>query len=205
LPIYPRGVLPGGPRRRAGRPPGEHPPGPALRDHRRVGGQRRGQPRGDQLAVNNDFQILDGAPGDVTVYRDDNSYSYLLPNLDFSIDFTDTLKGRASFSRTIARAPFTSLAAGPGNVNTPTGSILLNESSRASADTQNTKLKPLESNNIDLALEWYFADASYLSATYWNKQVNNFLGTSVERGTMYDLTDPPSGPDAQAALAFLDS
>jgi len=154
---------------------------------------------------NNDFQILDGTPGDVTVYRDDNSYSYLLPNLDFSIDFTDTLKGRASFSRTIARAPFTSLAAGPGNVNTPTGSILLNESSRASADTQNTKLKPLESNNIDLALEWYFADASYLSATYWNKQVNNFLGTSVERGTMYDLTDPTSGPDAQAALAFLDS
>jgi len=154
---------------------------------------------------NNDFQIKDGAPGDATVYRDTNSYSYILPNLDFSIDFTDTLKGRASFGRTIARAPFTSLAAGPGNVNRPNGSVLLNESSRGSADAQNTKLRPLESNNVDLALEWYFADASYLSATYWNKSVNNFLGTAVERGTMYDLTDPTSGPDALAALAFLDS
>src|SRR5690606_37077340 len=154
---------------------------------------------------NNDFQIKDGAPGDATVYRDMNSYSYILPNLDFSIDFTDTLKGRASFGRTIARAPFTSLAAGPGNVNRPNGSVLLNESSRGSADAQNTKLRPLESNNVDLALEWYFADASYLSATYWNKSVNNFLGTAVERGTMYDLTDPTSGPDALAALAFLDS
>src|SRR5690606_29749536 len=103
---------------------------------------------------NNDFQIKDGAPGDATVYRDTNSYSYILPNLDFSIDFTDTLKGRASFGRTIARAPFTSLAAGPGNVNRPNGSVLLNESSRGSADAQNTKLRPLESNNVDLALEW---------------------------------------------------
>ena len=43
---------------------------------------------------------------------------------------------------------------------------------------QNPALKPLESDNLDLALEWYFANASYVSATYWTKSVNNFIISS---------------------------
>ena len=35
--------------------------------------------------------------------------------------------------------------------------------------------------------------------------MDNFIGNSVVRGTMYGLTDPTSGPDAQAALDFINS
>src|SRR5690606_16803085 len=110
-------------------------------------------------------------------------YSYMLPNLDFSIDFTDTLKGRASFSKTIARAPLGNLYAGPG-AQQPSGSILTDPSTRASGSAQNPALRPLEADNLDLALEWYFGDASYVSVTYWNKSVDNFVGNTVQQESL---------------------
>ncbi|WP_407354076.1 TonB-dependent receptor [Luteimonas sp. R10] len=151
---------------------------------------------------NNDHRIE--RSDEVLPFSEENSYSYILPNLDFSIDLTDDLKARASFSQTIARAPYGDLYAGPG-VNAPTGSTLVNPSTRASGDAKNPGLEPLESDNLDLALEWYFAPSSYVSVTYWNKRVDNFIGNSVVRENLYGLTDPGAGPDAEAALAFLQS
>jgi len=151
---------------------------------------------------NNDFQLARST--DMQPFAQEHSYSYVLPNLDFDISFTDQLKGRASFGQTIARAPYNNLIAGP-TPGTPTGSILINPSTRAAGNAQNPELDPLESDNLDLALEWYFAESSFVSVTFWNKQVNNFIGNTVSRETMYGLRDPTSGPDAQAALAFLQS
>ncbi|MBU8976716.1 MULTISPECIES: TonB-dependent receptor [unclassified Lysobacter] len=157
-------------------------------------------PSAIQWQANNDFRIL--RSDDQQPFSETHSYDYVLPNLDFSIDITDEIKGRASFSKTIARAPYNNLYAGP-TPNQPTGSILINPSTRAGGDAQNPALDPLESDNLDLAIEWYFADASFVSVTFWNKDVKNFIGTSVVREPLYGLTDPTSGPDAQAALAFL--
>ncbi|RPE81866.1 TonB-dependent receptor [Vulcaniibacterium tengchongense] len=159
-------------------------------------------PSAIEWQANNDFRIIRSE--EVQPFSEKADYSYVLPNLDFSIDITDELKGRASFSKTIARPPYGNLYAGP-NPNQPTGSILVNPSTRADGDAQNPGLEPLESDNLDLALEWYFADASYVSVTFWNKSVDNFIGTTVVRENLYGLTDPTSGPDAQAALAFLQS
>jgi TonB-dependent receptor len=150
----------------------------------------------------NDFRIAQSS--EVQPFSETGRYSYLLPNVDFSIDFTSELKGRASYSQTIARPGYGNLYAGP-TANNPTGSILVAESMRASGDAQNPALEPLESNNLDLALEWYFAPSSFVSVTYWNKRVNNFIGTTQIRENLYGLRDPTSGPDAQAVLAFLQS
>ena len=151
---------------------------------------------------NNDFRI--DLSNEQQPFSEKASYSYILPNLDFSIDFTDELKGRASFGKSIARAPIGNLYAGPG-AQQPSGSVLLDPATRASGNAQNPALKPLESDNLDLALEWYFADASYVSLTYWNKSVTNFIGNTVSQESLYGLRDPTSGPDAQAALDFLTS
>ena len=159
-------------------------------------------PEAIEWQANNDFRIV--LSEEQQPFSEKADYSYVLPNLDFSIDFTDELKGRASFGKTIARAPYGNLYAGPG-AQQPFGSVLLDPSVRASGSAQNPGLKPLESDNLDLALEWYFADASYVSVTYWNKTVDNFIGNTVAQESLYGLTDPTSGPDAQAALAFLQS
>ncbi|MET0582008.1 MAG: TonB-dependent receptor, partial [Pseudoxanthomonas sp.] len=159
-------------------------------------------PEAIEWSANNDFRIV--LSDEQQPYSEKNSYSYILPNLDFSIDFTEQLKGRASFGKTIARAPYGNLYAGPG-AQQPSGSVLLDAAARASGSAQNPSLMPLESDNLDLALEWYFADASYLSLTYWNKSVDNFIGNTVAQESLYGLRDPTSGPDAQAALDFLTS
>ncbi len=159
-------------------------------------------PEAIEWQANNDFRIVPSE--EQQPFSESTDYSYILPNLDFSIDFTDQLKGRASFGRTIARAPYGNLYAGPG-AQQPFGSVLIDPSVRASGNDQNPSLKPLESDNLDLAAEWYFAPASYISVTYWNKSVGNFIGNTVVQESLYGLTDPTSGPDAQAALAFLQS
>ena len=151
---------------------------------------------------NNDFRLERST--DIQPFDEKASYDHILPSLDFSIDITDDLKARASFSKTIARAPYGNMYAGPSPGN-PSGSVLINPSTRASGDSQNPSLVPLESANLDLAVEWYFSDDSYASITYWDKRVDNFIGNSVVRDTLYGLTDPTSGPDAQAALDFLTS
>ncbi|MBS7458665.1 TonB-dependent receptor [Coralloluteibacterium stylophorae] len=159
-------------------------------------------PTAVQWEANNDFRIVRSA--ETQPFSETHSYSYILPNLDFSLDVTEDIKARASFSETIARAPYSNLYAGPGP-NQPTGSVLISEAGRADGNANTPTLDPIESDNLDLALEWYFADASYVSITYWNKRVDNFIGNTVVQESLYGLTDPTSGPDAQAALDFLTS
>ncbi len=61
---------------------------------------------------NNDFQLQRST--DMQPFAQKHSCnSYVLPNLDFDIAFTEQLKGRASFGQTIARAPYNNLIAGP--------------------------------------------------------------------------------------------
>src|SRR5690606_15430660 len=148
----------------------------------------------------NDFAITPSA--EIMPFAEEAEYSYWLPNLDFSLDFTSNLKGRISLSQTIARAPYGNLYAGP-TANAPNGSVLLGF--RANGNAQTPSLLPLESDNIDVAIEWYFAPASYISLTYFDKRVNNFIGNSQVRENLYGLRDPTGGPDAQEALAFLTS
>lgn len=159
-------------------------------------------PESIEWQANNDFRIV--LSDEQQPFTEKARYSYTLPNLDFSIDLTEELKGRVSFGKSIARAPYGNLYAGPG-AQQPFGSVLIDPSSRASGNSQNPSLKPLESDNLDLGLEWYFADASYVSLTYWNKSVSNFIGNTVVQESLYGLTDPTSGPDARAALDFLTS
>lgn len=151
---------------------------------------------------NNDFQVQTSPES--MPFSEKASYSYLLPNLDFSVDLTADLKARASFSQTIARAPYGNLYAGPG-AGGPSGSTLYGEQYRATGSAQNPSLLPLESDNVDLGLEWYFAPSSFVGVTYWNKRVKNFIGNTVVRENLYGLTDPTTGADAQAANAFLAS
>ena len=130
------------------------------------------------------------------------AYDNLLPNVDFDINLTDNFKARASWGVTISRAPIGNLTAGPTPGN-PSGSVLINEATRGGGNAQNPALIPMESQNIDLSLEWYFSDSGYLSVGYFDKKVDNFVGNSIVQQNLYGLTDPTAGPDAQAALAFL--
>ncbi len=152
---------------------------------------------------NNDFQVLrpELLPENVQAVRETADYDNVLPSLDFDIGLTDSLKARFSYSTTIARAGFGQLAAGafPG---TPNGSTLFGAQSNAQAN--NPGLVPLESDNIDVSLEWYFSDNGYVSAGFWDKRVKNFIGNQVTDETVFGIRDQTAGRRALDALQYLE-
>jgi TonB-dependent receptor len=147
---------------------------------------------------NNDFSELQG--NTMTAVREENDYDYFLPNLDFDIEVVDNVKARFSYSKTIARAQYNQLRAAVdvGGSQGSTGNGFF-----PTATAANPQLEPLESDNIDLSLEYYFGDASYVSAGFFHKKVANFIGNQVVRESLFDIRDQTSGPRAQAALAEL--
>jgi TonB-dependent receptor len=77
------------------------------------------------------------------------------------------------------------------------------------ASSGNPNLKPFESNNFDLTLEWYYQSLSYLSASYFKKKVSNFIVSTVTQTNINDVTDPSTGtnsnaPDREDTLAEFD-
>jgi TonB-dependent receptor len=138
----------------------------------------------------------------VSPISESNSYSNVLPNLDFAIDLTHSLKARASVSKTIARAQYDRMFLKTQTGTPPTPGLL---GGTANASRGSARLAPLESTNFDFSLEWYYGDSDYASIGYFMKDVNNFLGTQVVKSPLFNLRDVSSGPLAQQAAAELTS
>jgi TonB-dependent receptor len=154
---------------------------------------------------NNDFIVEQGDVANADNYLFTNSYSHLLPNLDFDILLTDTVKARASFSQTIARPEYGQLSAATSITGGPSTPTVLNSTSYGNASSGTPDLVPLESTNYDLSLEWYFAETSYVSVGYFLKDVEKFVGNGPLVSDYYGLTDPSAGPRAIRAIADLEA
>ena len=109
---------------------------------------------------------------------------------------------RASYSTTIARPTYDNLSSA-ATVGVPTGPKLIPGTTNAPASTGNPGLVPLESDNFDVSVEWYYSDVSYVSVGYYNKKVDNFIGLTPMTQNYYDLRDVSAGTRAQAAIAEL--
>ncbi|WP_075186772.1 TonB-dependent receptor [Teredinibacter haidensis] len=152
---------------------------------------------------NNDFQVTHYAEGDKIPITIDNSYSNMLPSFDFDIELLDNLVGRFSFSNTIARANYGNLFAGASNFQQtdPTGFA----GAQPTANRNNPELLPLDSDNLDLSLEWYYQEGSYASIGFFEKRVNNFVGTGQIVETHYGMVDASTGPRMDQARADLET
>lgn len=151
---------------------------------------------------NNDFATYYG-DNKVVSFSQEASYDNLLPSFDFDISLRDDLKARFSASQTIARAPYGNLSASVGGYGSGGGSTA-NGAIRV-ANSQNPGLLPLQSNNVDVSIEWYYADSSYLSAGVFEKRVSNFIGTEKVTKELFGIQDQTSGdaPRVKAAIAAL--
>lgn len=139
-----------------------------------------------------------------TLVKESASYDHLLPSLDIGLDVTDDVKARFSYSKTIARPRYNNLNVGVStNGFGPTSPTILPGSTPGTASAGSAGLLPLESDNFDLSVEWYFDDASYASIGYFEKRVSNFIGQRPVARPVLGITDPTNGPRAQAALAAL--
>jgi len=98
----------------------------------------------------------------------DGSYDYWLPSINANLRLRDDLRLRAAYSETIGRPPAVNLVPLETTPDFNTGSSLWN------VRRSNTDLKPRESDNYDLAVEYYFDRGnSVLSAGYFRKDITN--------------------------------
>jgi TonB-dependent receptor len=147
-------------------------------------------------ASDNDFSSFTPANAEPEPLAEEADYDFFLPSLDFDIAFTDEIKGRFSYSKTISRAGYGALRASAGGFGT-NGSTLLG--SQPTANSSNPSLLPLESDNFDLSLEYYYDD-SYVSVGVFEKRVKNFIGIGTVDRTFSGILDQTAGPRAQQAI-----
>lgn len=126
----------------------------------------------------------------------ENDYDVILPNFSVKLEITDDLIARMAASKTITRPTLESMS--PVTVITTT-----RQGGDLTSTSGNPALEPFESDNLDLSLEWYYADASYASVGYFKKDVANFIVNAQEDRTFVTsngsvLTDPSTGGDAGA-------
>ncbi len=141
-----------------------------------------------QWDSDNDFTQI--VSDDTLNLSDSASYNNFLPSLDLTIDLTDELIGRVSMSQTIARPTYDKYFQST-TVETPPRPTALG--GVAGGSRGNVGLDPLESNNVDISIEWYYGDQALLSLGYYRKDVQNFVGTEVVDQTLFDLRDATSG------------
>jgi TonB-dependent receptor len=141
--------------------------------------------------ANNEFSVQFGAPGFTTL---EGEYDYVLPSVDWNMDVIDNLKLRASWGKSIGRP-------GWGDIQ---GGQTLDQLARINGGTGrqgNPGLKPLESKNIDLSLEWYYGKGSYASVGFFRKDIDNYIGVTTINDTPFGLTHPGQGAFFTEAVA----
>jgi TonB-dependent receptor len=135
-------------------------------------------------------------PGENTILSLEGEHDVFLPMIDLKVDITDDIVGRASWSKTIARAPLGNLAGGRSlGASTRPNSRIGGEG--------NTNLNPYESTNIDLSLAYYYAEGSYASVAYFRKDVKNFISSQTITTSVDDMRDIYQGPRWNQAVAEL--
>lgn len=147
----------------------------------------------------NEFTMVEARDADgnaIQAFDDyEGDYDHILPSLDIDIEVIENLVLRASYSKTLTRPSFTDIQ---GGITVNSTSF---KNSGADASGGNPGLVPIESTNYDLSVEWYYGEGSYLSIGYFEKDVENFIGSSVREDTIFNLNMPLEGTLFNEAVA----
>ena len=118
-----------------------------------------------------------------------SDYAFLLPSLDVKLELTDAIHLRFDASRTLTRPAI--------NLLTPVLNVgALPRVGALGATGGNPTLKPFLSDNLDLALEWYYGENAYVAVDWFVKNVTNFIVQGTQRQTINDVIDPTTGQPA---------
>ncbi len=118
-------------------------------------------------------------------------YDVVLPSISARFSWRDSWVFRAAFSKSITR---------------PKLNLLIAEQSITSVSAQgfygseegNASLSPYTAKNYDLALEYYYSDASYVALSAFEKRVDGFPSNQIVMKPVLGLTDVYTGPRAEA-------
>jgi len=131
---------------------------------------------------------------DATFSDEPGDYEMYLPNLDISVDITDEMIARLSYSKSITRPNLSDMRGTTSLTDRP-------KPAERRGDQGNPDLDPFTSDNFDLSFEYYYSEGSYASIGYYRKQVENFIVRNQIDTQFDNLRDPSLGPRAEQARA----
>lgn len=110
-----------------------------------------------------------------------NNYDNYLPSLNLALEVTPDIIARFSYGRSMTRPGLSAL-----NIAAP----VFGYTTRTVSNIGNPFLKPYESNDIDLALEWYTPNGGLIAFGFFNKDIVTSLKTDV----VTQMIDPSFWP-----------
>ncbi|PZQ56459.1 MAG: TonB-dependent receptor [Novosphingobium pentaromativorans] len=151
----------------------------------------------DGFIVQTPQAIIDGQPGNGPIsyvpLGVNSSYTKALPSLNLRYHFNDKLQLRLAASKGLTRPDFSQLNPNINIVEFNSGSGL------RTASSGNPFLKPLEANQFDASLEWYFSQTGSLYGAAFYKKVDGFIANITSTET-YDFGNGPFNVDVTRPL-----
>jgi TonB-dependent receptor len=111
-------------------------------------------------------------------------YDGYYPSLHFVYNAADNFVVRLEYARTLGRPDFDEIL--PGTVLDPDDTALPGDPG-GTVTVRNTGLKPYESENFDLSLEYYFKPAGVVSLGVFQKNITDFFGAITKIVDQDDL------------------
>ena len=126
------------------------------------------------------------ANGANTPYTAELDYDYWLPSFNLRLEVAEGVQFRAAYFKGIAPPDFgltrayynVSLATNEADIEAGGGRPI------ARFNAGNPYLKPVESDNIDLTFEWYFAEVGQFSVAAFFKDLTNIRTNDIRRETL---------------------
>lgn len=147
---------------------------------------------------------------------DETDFNMFLPSFNLKVEVMDDLIARFAFSKAVALPDIGDVRSRvelnneqvqlvrPVNpdpdVEPEPGSNLIQNAFVPgwTGSGGNPYLKPMESTQYDIALEWYFADVGQLSMTYFHKDLENFF---IPGAAVQTYTNPTTGQTQNALFS----
>jgi len=123
-----------------------------------------------------DTEVQSQGLSDLQTVNFQRNYSAYLPSLELSYELQQDLIARAGLSKNITRPSLDAMAYSVYVSKTSLGETDLGQISRG-----NPELQPYQSDNFDLALEWYFHDRGLASVALFYKDINNFILSNTQQ------------------------
>jgi iron complex outermembrane receptor protein len=116
-----------------------------------------------------------------------NSYSDVLPSATLNLNLTDDVVLRLASSKSMTR-PYLEDMAPKFRVGTLTTDI-------RTAESNNERLTPYTSFNLDASLEWYFNEGSLVSVALYSKTIDDFIIKQTIDNVTVDSVSTPEYQD----------
>lgn len=135
--------------------------------------------------------------GEILAVTYESQNDVFLPMIDIKMDVTDDLVARASWGKSITRPGLSDLMGGLDVTGSP-------KIGSRTGSSGNPNLKPYKSTNMDLSVEYYYDDTSYVSIGWFNKKVEDWIETGSIQSTIDGIYDVYQGARWNEAVANIE-